>query len=246
MIASPNARGEAYNLQNSSTTFREIDPENPFVVAEGLRGHGREVLDEAAKKKHAHVTDEFVDTTPRPSKRRRKDELPRSPWAFSSASFSSPSLSSLMKSPAASSKLTAPSYPTIKGYRYALPPPTTPALLASVAEYGIPNKIYPSPHYSKASDAPERPREYAGLVFHLKGGMGLDTLEEWAGSTLDNIGYVGKGKRRLDPTGVTGWEYASAPPSAREVRRWLQSPHVRKPVVPGRPKRPSQVYLCLS
>ncbi|KAI0732391.1 hypothetical protein C8Q72DRAFT_874307 [Fomitopsis betulina] len=222
LIASPNARGEAYNLQNSSTTFREIDPENPFVVAEGLR-------------------DEFVDTTPRPSKRRRKDELPRSPWAFSSASFSSPSLSSLMKSPAASSKLTAPSYPTIKGYRYALPPPTTPALLASVAEYGIPNKIYPSPHYSKASDAPERPREYAGLVFHLKGGMGLDTLEEWAGSTLDNIGYVGKGKRRLDPTGVTGWEYASAPPSAREVRRWLQSPHGRKPVVPGRPKRPSQI-----
>ena len=133
-----------------------------------------------------------------------------------------------------------------KGYRYALPPPTTAALLASVDEYGIPSKVYRSPYYSKAGDAPERPREYAGLVFHLKGGAGLDTLEEWAGSTPDDIGHVGKGKRRLDPTGVTGWEYASAPPSAREVRRWLQSPVGRKTVGPERPKRPSQVCLCLS
>ena len=229
-------------------TFQEADPENPFVVAEDTRGLDKGILAEVAKRKHAHISGEFVEMTPRPTKRRRTDALPKSPWAFSTGSFSSPGLSSMTKSSAhtaTSSKATASTGMLVKGYRYALPPPTASALLASVDEHGIPSKVYTSPYYSKASDAPERPREYAGLVFHLKGGTGLDTLEEWAGSTPDSIGHVGKGKRRLDPTGVTGWEYASTPPSAREVRRWLSSPQGRKPIAPDRPKRPSQVCLGL-
>ena len=229
--------------------FQEEDPENPFVVPEDVHGAGKDSFDETPKRKHAHISDEFVETTPRPPKKRRTDAPPKSPWAFSPGSFSSPALSSsLSKSSAGTStsaKAPEASGAMVKGYRYALPPPAAVALLSSVDEHGIPSKVYTSPYYSKASDAPERPREYAGLVFHLKGGTGLDTLEEWAGSTPSNIGYVGKGKRRLDPAGVTGWEYASTPPSAREVRRWLQSPHGRKAIVPDRPKRPSQACLRL-
>lgn len=105
-------------------------------------------------------------------------------------------------------------------YQYHLPPPTLRELLNSMERYDIPSKIYRNPYYSKEADAPEKPREYAGLVFHLKGGDGIGNLEEWQGH--DSRPSRDASSSRLDRTGVGGWEFASVPPSVREVRKWLR------------------------
>ncbi|KZT65126.1 hypothetical protein DAEQUDRAFT_677323 [Daedalea quercina L-15889] len=206
---------------------------------EDNRGFDKDVIGGPMKRTHTQASDDSVDATPRPSKRRRTAMPPNKTWGSSYGSVPSSGLTSSGKSSAHT--ITLSSNSAIKGYRYALPPPSTTTLLSSVDEYGIPSKIYTSPYYSRASDAPERPREYAGLVFNLKGGTGLSTLEEWTSSTPDSIGHGGTGKRRLDPTGVTGWEYASTPPSVKEVRRWLRSPQGCKRSVQARPKQSSQI-----
>jgi len=112
---------------------------------------------------------------------------------------------------------------------YAVPPPPASELLSTLEYHGLPSKFYQDPHYSKAEDVPERPWEFAGLVYRLKKGDGLSVLEEWEPSTTElpekntipEDRYVFED--RFDKTGVGGWEYASAPPSTREVRRWLRS-----------------------
>lgn len=133
------------------------------------------------------------------------------------------------------------------GYIYSLAPPSTPELFSSIDEYNIPSKIYTNPYYSRSSDAPERPREYAGLVFHLKGGDGLDTLEEWTVQSNESAWYTGGDESdqaaRLDATGVSGWEYANCPPSPRQVRRWLITHPSDQPK--SLPKQPSQVSYPL-
>jgi len=113
---------------------------------------------------------------------------------------------------------------------YAIAPPPASELLSSLESHGLPSKIYQDPHYSKAEDVPERPWEFAGLVYRLKKGDGLSVLEEWEPSSA--IEPLQKDalsedrnvfEDRFDRTGVGGWEYASAPPSVREVRGWLTS-----------------------
>ena len=113
---------------------------------------------------------------------------------------------------------------------YAIAPPPASELISNLESRGLPNKVYQDPHYSKAEDVPERPWEFAGLVYHLKKGDGLGVLEEWESSSINEalMKTVPAGDRsvfedRFDRTGVGGWEYASAPPSVREVRRWLKS-----------------------
>jgi DNA polymerase zeta len=113
---------------------------------------------------------------------------------------------------------------------YAIAPPPASELLSSLESYGLPSKVYQDPHYSKAEDVPERPWEFAGLVYRLKKGDGLSALETWepsstAGPLAENAPVEDRNvfEDRFDRTGVGGWEYASAPPSVREVRGWLES-----------------------
>lgn len=113
--------------------------------------------------------------------------------------------------------------PNANGYAYAVAPPTTSSLLGSLDGFNVPNKIYRAPYYSIPNDAPDKAREYAGLVYHLRGG---DYLEDWV-ATYDEEEELGKWPSRhnaqLDPAGVGGWEYASRPPSIKEVKLWLAS-----------------------
>ena len=69
-------------------------------------------------------------------------------------------------------------------YQYVRPPPTSSELLSSMERYDVPSKIYRDPFYSNVSDVPEKPREYAGLVFHLKGNDNITDLEDWKGHDL--------------------------------------------------------------
>ncbi len=57
---------------------------------------------------------------------------------------------------------------------YAIAPPPASELLSSLESRGLPSKIYQDPHYSRAEDVPERPWEFAGLVYRLRKG---DTCE---------------------------------------------------------------------
>jgi DNA polymerase zeta len=113
---------------------------------------------------------------------------------------------------------------------YAIIPPPASELLSSLESRGLPSKIYQDPHYSRANDVPERPWEFAGLVYRLKKGDGLSSLEEWEPSSTTALLAKNASAEdrnvfqdRFDRTGVGGWEYASTPPSVREVRRWLTS-----------------------
>ncbi|KAH9849760.1 hypothetical protein C2E23DRAFT_870439 [Lenzites betulinus] len=127
-------------------------------------------------------------------------------------------------------------------YVYACPPPTSAELAESADQVNIPSKVYRDPYYSKESDAPERPREYAGLVFHLKGGNGIATLEDWKhGECASSATH--QRPRELDPTSVCGWEYASTPPSMKQVRKWLngQVATSNMRTKTGRGKDPSQM-----
>jgi DNA polymerase zeta len=112
---------------------------------------------------------------------------------------------------------------------YNIAPPLASELLSSLESRGLPCKLYQDPYYSKAEDVPERPWEFAGLVYRLKKGDGLSVLEEWEttsaqeslkGAPVEDWNVF---EDRFDRTGVGGWEYASSPPSVREVRKWLTS-----------------------
>ena len=113
---------------------------------------------------------------------------------------------------------------------YNIAPPLASELLSSLEFRGLPSKLYQDPYYSKAEDVPERPWEFAGLVYRLKKGDGLSVLEEWElTSPQESLTERTPAEDwnvfedRFDRTGVGGWEYASSPPSVREVRKWLAS-----------------------
>lgn len=119
-------------------------------------------------------------------------------------------------------------------YVYSIPPPTKVHVMDTLHVHDIPSKIYQDAWYSRAIDAPEAPREYAGLLYHLKGGKGLNTLEKWSiGGSQSTSGRetetnIKRRRKSLIPT--AGWEYASSPPSPREVRRWLTTAVGQQPV----------------
>ena len=188
--------------------------------------------------------------TERPAKRRRlSPPAPRADPSSGSASSSSRLLSGTSANSSLGSQpmLLPPATSLYHGgnvYIYGSRPPTAAELFTSAEQYGIPSKIYRAPYYSKESDAPERPREYAGLVFHLKGGDGIGTLEEWR-SGEEVSSENGEPARALDPTGVGGWEYAGIPPSVRQVRKWLKE---QKGSIAARsaPKKDSSQVLVIT
>lgn len=187
----------------------------------------------------------IIDADARPVKR-RKLSPPSGPLTRPSTSASTNTTTPLNTSQ--SKNLTPASVPTghhgKRTYVYRLLPPTSAELVGSTDQYVIPSKVYRDPYYSKESDAPEKPREYAGLVFHLKGGDGIDTLEEWK-SDEHALSCRSGLATALDRTGVSGWEYASTPPSVRQVRRWLEEKRGQD-TRSGRTKDLSQVcfYFC--
>jgi DNA polymerase zeta len=121
-------------------------------------------------------------------------------------------------------------------YIYVISPPSISELIGTLDEFTIPNKIYRDAYYSNEIDAPDNPREYAGLLYHLNGGDGLSTLDEWGGGQsyvgMSNANLRSKSKARAmtqcDHTPSGGWEYASCPPSHREVKKWLTSDASRR------------------
>lgn len=126
-----------------------------------------------------------------------------------------------------SSQFSSPMIPARPGciFMYTIAPPKRSIVASTLEDHGQPSKIYRNPWYSKASDAPERPREYAGLVYHLKGGTGLGILDEWE----DSIG-TGEDDAKLRVQSSTlglaaqsfdGWEYAGLPPGHRQVAKWV-------------------------
>ncbi|KAG8822408.1 DNA polymerase zeta, partial [Serendipita sp. 399] len=114
-------------------------------------------------------------------------------------------------------------------FEYAEPPPPTDSLLASMNDLGIPFKEYRDPFYSKLQDIPEHAREFGGLRFQLYG----EELNEWDNESSHSLSREstpfsnGSSENRDTPEpslvgeGVTGWEFASAPPPKRKVLEWL-------------------------
>jgi DNA polymerase zeta len=108
----------------------------------------------------------------------------------------------------------------LNSYTYAHAPPKTPELLEALGD-NVPDKVYRPPHYSRECDIPERPQEYAGLLYHIQGGQGISGLEDW-----DDFAELQETIFRasdFDPAEVEGWEYASGPPSVKEVKFWITS-----------------------
>lgn len=106
-------------------------------------------------------------------------------------------------------------------YVYSVQPPTWLHLKNSLQSLGLPDKIYQPPYYSKDFDIPEHTKEYAGLTYRLKGGQGIATLEEWSPSLLHNASSSTM-TLSLVAAGVGGWEYASHPPSVKEIRQSIK------------------------
>jgi hypothetical protein len=125
---------------------------------------------------------------------------------------------------------------------YSVAPPTTSELLGSIENHSAQRKIYRAPYYSKESDVPKRPREYAGLLYQLKGGDALSNLDDWEGS--DDLGPItpkhSKAPKLLADE-IPGWEYAGVPPSVKLVKQWLNSPEGRDSLRHSSKRRRSQV-----
>lgn len=124
-----------------------------------------------------------------------------------------------------------------KLYEYALKPPSVRELVVTMSDCGIPDKIYQEVYYSKEADAPDNPKEYAGILFRIRGGTGLSVLESWEaedGSLVSGLLKQQKAPLRLPRiVGIEGWEYNQCPPSRRGVQSWL----VENPVPTERAKR---------
>ena len=106
-------------------------------------------------------------------------------------------------------------------YDYSAPPPSSWDLKQSLQMLGLADKIYQAPYYSNDSDIPEIPKEFAGLVYRLKGGQGIATLDEWSTEKASDIINSPDVSHHLNGTGIGGWEYAGHPPSVKEVRLFL-------------------------
>lgn len=126
-------------------------------------------------------------------------------------------------------------------YEYSAKPPSVSEVVSTFDDHGLPSKIYRAPYYSVESDAPDHPREYAGLVYHLRGGEGLDILEEWTSTSASEfLDIVPAYEKASGPeSNIWGWQYTGAPPNVKQVRQWLRK--ARKRVPQTRPKDPSQV-----
>ncbi len=129
--------------------------------------------------------------------------------------------------------------PNHNGYVYRVPAPNAMYLLNSLDSYDLPTKIYRAPHYSKAHDAPERPKEYGGYIFHLKGGQGIKNLSQWQNPFSGDI--IDTAVEHCEPTEISGWEYAGHPPSVKLIKAWLMSDEGKRVGRQEKDKQGSQV-----
>lgn len=128
---------------------------------------------------------------------------------------------------------------------YVLGPPTTKDLLNS---WGAITTQYRDPHYSNPEDVPENGRVIGGLYFHLEGGDGFGPLSEWKQETsLDQefteLLDTEDDTSFIEADHITGWEYASVPPSRRETLRWLRRSAQQEEMEKRRRARRSQASL---
>ncbi|KAJ6519827.1 hypothetical protein C8R45DRAFT_807737 [Mycena sanguinolenta] len=106
-------------------------------------------------------------------------------------------------------------------YVYALAPPSVSKLLETVEASGIPSKIYRQPFYSNLDDVTEKPREYGGFVYRLKGNdESLKHLDPWK---EDGASSLADASTDVSVLYSSGWEYGPSPPSVRQVKKWLAS-----------------------
>ncbi|KAI0669901.1 hypothetical protein C8Q78DRAFT_976102 [Trametes maxima] len=221
-VVSESLSADPFHAREPQSIFRPLAPANVT----------REPASDARPPLCDDVSTPTIDLETRPTKR-RKLSLPSTEGLQAHATIShSPETGFIGRSSfnfkVSSQPQSSTSLPSVSSlcvgrnvYVYAFPPPTPSELVESTDQVGIPRKVYRDPYYSRESDAPERPREYAGLVFHLKGGVGISTLEEWKEEDADPPG-AGHLPRRLNSAGIWGWEYASSPPSIKQVRKWLE------------------------
>ncbi|KAF7347826.1 DNA polymerase [Mycena venus] len=113
-------------------------------------------------------------------------------------------------------------------YVYAPTPPSVSSLLETMKANGIPSKIYRQPYYSNPNDVPEKPREYGGFMYRLKGSdESLKHLGDWEEHDAFPSSNAFTG---LSIPYSSGWEYGGAsPPSVKQVKRWLASEEARAP-----------------
>jgi len=134
-----------------------------------------------------------------------------------------------------------------KLYEYAQKPPPAQELVSTTEDHEIPNKVYQEVYYSKEADAPDHAKEYAGILFRVRGGTGLSALEEWGGEDKTPIPGRKNGSLRLPRIVGIGWEYNRSPPSCREVRSWLVYNPVPAETRKGKAVWASQVnHQCLT
>lgn len=135
-------------------------------------------------------------------------------------------------------------------YEYAQKPPSVQELMSTTNGHGIPDKVYQEVYYSKETDASDHTKEYAGILFRVRGGIGLSVLDEWEGedeTSMSGLLKRKKGQFQLPRiVGIDGWEYNQYPPSHREVRGWFLEDSIRRKRGERNCAWASQVILDLS
>ncbi|KAJ6575123.1 hypothetical protein B0H19DRAFT_1127258 [Mycena capillaripes] len=113
-------------------------------------------------------------------------------------------------------------------YEYALAPPSVSRLLETVEAAGIPRKIYRQPFYSDSNDTPDKPREYGGFLYRVKGNEdALQHLDDW--EEHDALPAT-NAFASLSLPYSSGWEYGGgSPPSVRQIKKYLASEETRVP-----------------
>jgi len=129
-------------------------------------------------------------------------------------------------------------------YLYRQFPPSRTDLIAKIGALKLQTKIYRPPFYSNEADISERSREFAGLVYHLKGGKSTAFLEEFVPVTpVSESAQLSYNYSRFEVH--SGWEFASFPPSRRVIRQWLKYEMVFRKKLSNRKTPRSQVRFNL-
>ncbi|KAM0355676.1 hypothetical protein ACHAPU_000061 [Fusarium lateritium] len=128
-------------------------------------------------------------------------------------------------------------------------PPSAASVVSSLKDFMLPDVIYQDAHYSKEKDVPGRMREYAGKEFRL-GGTTLPFLPEFDPTatspatyglkyeTPDKVTAERQYERQGNKCSLRSWEFASLPPTYREVEDWWHEKE-RKANMPDGFKVPS-------
>ena len=107
-------------------------------------------------------------------------------------------------------------------------PPTAQAASSTLQDFGLSPIIYQDAYYSNESDVPDRPREYAGREFRLRGDtvLYLPDFDPAVDATtpaapLEKYKYDETLKKQRRACKLRSWEIGDLPPSRREVEEWM-------------------------